>query len=771
MGFLDRIGLGRATQIEGPEPIWVCGRASTAKVCRAGPSAGGRCQTRFECTPTKSGKSWRCRRPASEGGPCEDGPLAGGTCGKPLEPCQPVKTLRAKREAVSKWIAALTLGVVVLAIAYAADTSLLMPGPITTAHGTLGKCSSCHTNTSDGQFGWLHAVVATADPRKDSEACLTCHKLGDTALTPHGLEIARLEAYTKRLESTPAASELPVEASVRDAVFPTEQAFSDGVFCATCHKEHQGKEMDLTAMSDGRCQTCHAVQFDSFHTDHPKFENYPFRRRTRINFDHSSHFRKHFPEWRSKKAKLEALPGECADCHMIGSQGGHMNVKPFEEVCSSCHLDQIVGVGRSTGPRGIALLTLPGLDVETLKDKRVEIGEWPEEAEGELTPMMKLLIGWDDERRKLLKDVGELDLLDLSEATDEQVAQVGKLAWEVKHLLFALSTARTTDVLKRLGTATGMPVDQELIAKLTANMPRDVLIAAQNEWLPKLGEEIDLARYEEWLKSSVAESTSLPKELAARAAEGGPENPLAEQKKTAQREAALRQAGPWRIDAFGRLIKGNAPPEPEFDSEDETDDDAQTSAAAPSAGVPIDAESWAELGGWYRQDFSVLYQPPGHADPFLKAWLDFTGRLYSKAESNLATPVFEQLTSEDAQGQCTKCHSVDAAIDRGRVMSWMPSSLATRESLFTKFDHEPHFGLVDEKGCLTCHDLSGAKGYQETYKGHDPYLFVSNFKPVEKNMCAECHGNEQAREDCLLCHKYHSKGVATPITATKIPEK
>jgi hypothetical protein len=67
--------------------------------------------------------------------------------------------------------------------------------------------------------------------------------------------------------------------------------------------------------------------------------------------------------------------------------------------------------------------------------------------------------------------------------------------------------------------------------------------------------------------------------------------------------------------------------------------------------------------------------------------------------------------------------------------------------------------------------LSGAKGYQDTYKGYDPDKFVSNFTPVKKETCASCHGKRQVRRDCLLCHKYHVNGVATPIMQTKIPEK
>jgi hypothetical protein len=63
-----------------------------------------------------------------------------------------------------------------------------------------------------------------------------------------------------------------------------------------CHREHQGAEFDLTAMNDSGCQTCHQQRYESFAADHPDFGAWPYERRTRIAFNHSSHQAKHFPE-------------------------------------------------------------------------------------------------------------------------------------------------------------------------------------------------------------------------------------------------------------------------------------------------------------------------------------------------------------------------------------------------------------------------------------------------------------------------------------------
>ena len=865
MKLLRGLRLGTGGQ-ESPDREWICGRLQAGKACRVGPTKRGRCQATYECAPALSGGTWHCRRPASNGGPCQQGPSPDGTCCNPIPPCSPVRSVRSKREVFATWLGLFVIGVMALGLTYSADTKFLMPGPITTAHSSISQCSGCHAKISDGQFGWLHALAAYAKPDEDTAACLTCHKMGQSAMNAHGLELESLELSTDRLQAVAAASPAPTTARIRNTIFPARGALAKGVFCATCHKEHQGKTFDLTSMANDRCQSCHTVQFTSFHKDHPKFENYPFRRRTRINFDHRSHFGEHFPETLKKEPQSKTVPGACADCHSSVQDRRHMGVKKFAQICSSCHLKQIVGSERATGPKGIALLTLPGVDVATLKEKNVPIGEWPELSEAEVTPLMRMLIGGDDEGKRILARIEELDLLDLTEASDADIATVEAFVWRVKELIHGLSTAKAPELMKRLGSITGEQLEPDLIAKLTASMPRDVLVAAQREWLPNLASEIAAPRQARAVPPAPAESAAEvslarrndPAEAAeTRESEGRgeaeadakeAEAPSAEAAESpaedkaeaetdsaeatdapepetdsaeAQSEAAEAKeedgedesqqaetvvpsgSGELRINIFGEIVRGSEdlktktePEEEETETaadsapaEDKTEtaeadeekpeetpeaaDTAEsTETAEASAPEAVDAESWAELGGWYRQDFAILYKPTGHADGFLRAWLDFTGRLYGRSGGAIASSVFDMLTSKDAQGQCTKCHSVDAGARYGRIMQWSPSSLATRSSRFTSFAHEPHFGLVDkERGCLTCHDLSGAPGYQTTYKGFDPKVFVSNFKPVEQSQCAKCHNKNAAREDCLLCHKYHVNDVTTPILSTRIPDQ
>ena len=64
----------------------------------------------------------------------------------------------------------------------------------------------------------------------------------------------------------------------------------------------------------------------------------------------------------------------------------------------------------------------------------------------------------------------------------------------------------------------------------------------------------------------------------------------------------------------------------------------------------VDPESWAEYGGWYRQDYAIFYRPTGHKDKFIYSWLSLTGPLAPKGDTSPAAAVFDFLTGKDAQG-------------------------------------------------------------------------------------------------------------------------
>lgn len=200
--------------------------------------------------------------------------------------------------------------------------------------------------------------------------------------------------------------------------------------------------------------------------------------------------------------------------------------------------------------------------------------------------------------------------------------------------------------------------------------------------------------------------------------------------------------------------------------------DRPPASAAPVISIEsnVDPESWAEYGGWYRQDYAIFYRPTGHKDKFIYSWLFLTGPQAPKGDSSPVAAVFDFLTGKDAQGSCTKCHSVDDIPGKGRVVNFSQPSVESKQGRFTRFIHEPHFGSLGDRGCLTCHAIEKDRAYSKSYEQGNPQSFVSNFGAVKKELCQTCHNGSKARQDCLTCHKYHVNGVITPIMSTKLPK-
>jgi hypothetical protein len=763
----------------------------------------------------------------------------------------------------------------------AQDTEFLMPGPLSSSHGAIENCSACHTNSGSGKLSWLHGLLA-GDPLADSKACLTCHKMPNTAFNAHGASAKALKQSTQRLTKIAADTPAPQWARTQNIAFPARDVVAGGLACATCHQEHQGVDFHLINISNEQCHSCHAVKFDSFDGHHPEFESYPFKRRTRIVYDHAAHFDKHFPEV-ANKDPTRRIPATCSSCHNSSADRRIMAVAPFEQTCTACHLDQIIGKERVSGPKGVAFLTLPGLDLRTLEKKNALIGEWPDASDAELTPFMKVMISRNERGRALIKTVNNLNLQDLHDASDDQIKAVTTLVWEIKGLFYALISAKASDVLADLDIGSGAKLGANLVADLTANIPRDVVISAQQQWLPNLATEMGDQKQSAWSTAITVSGSASPEEPSAADAPAPPtpsptvseaaastakldppvctvsilgqcllfkgrENEAEEAKaKATEPEGAAKTDSATATTEDGeQTVAAPEPPRPDEPEEaaastenangktddgeeavaaieppqtkaaDQTDDllsptpdelremqaaenasrskgtaggasagsdaaaaESQTGAASvTSIESDVDPESWAEYGGWYRQDYAIFYRPTGHKDKFIYSWLSLTGPLAPKGDTSPAAAVFDFLTGKDAQGTCTKCHSVDDIQGKGRIVNFFPISVDSKQGRFTNFIHEPHFqavgigqriGILENRGCLTCHSLEKVSAYLKSYEQGNPQNFVSNFGEVKKDLCQTCHNSGTARQDCLLCHKYHVNGVDTPIMNTKIP--
>jgi hypothetical protein len=793
---------------ERPDQKWVCGRLAAGYPCRIGPDGRGRCQATFECVPSKSGDTWICRRPDSAGGVCPNGPGPDGTCCNPIPQCAPRLSLAAKRARVVKWVMSLAIGFVAILAAYAGQARFLTPGPMTAAHSSLSNCGICHSNVADGKFDWLHTIFASTDPAKSADACLACHNMETTALNPHGLALDELERRTSAHREASTTDIAPMSLWIRDAVFATEDIASSRVFCTTCHKEHQGERFPLSAISNGQCQTCHAVQFTSFQDGHPDHGTYPFRRRTRLNYDHTKHFKVHFPETAKQAVGLAQQPDACGDCHIPGPGNRQIIVQPFEQMCGSCHLGQILGTDGAAESRGIALFSLPGLDLASLREKGAQIGSWPEDAyalETEMSPLLRLFVGSDAAGRELLAKIEKLNLLELESATAEDIEVVEKFIWQVKELIYAFATAKISDSeLVRTFTAEldVQYVDQQLLTELTASIPLDVWTGALRDWLPDLAKEISLHR--KGRPVPIPERTPLtPKAEAAPDSGDQANEPPADAEDGSdilgneddadilggEDDTDILGGGDDDTDILGgdddTDILGGEDDTDILGGEDDTDilggddtdilggeDDTDIlggpneppkdeTTEGDDGSLTVTPEEWAEFGGWYRQDFEIRYKPTQHSDRFVRSWLDFTSALMGLPQKILAEPVVRLLTKKGAPGQCAKCHSIDESETGALSVNWKPISLVNAIGQFTRFSHEPHFSIMDNRGCLTCHDLNPKADYAKSHQSYDPAVFESNFKPIEQGFCRECHAEDASGEDCQMCHVYHITVIDT----------
>jgi hypothetical protein len=193
-------------------------------------------------------------------------------------------------------------------------------------------------------------------------------------------------------------------------------------------------------------------------------------------------------------------------------------------------------------------------------------------------------------------------------------------------------------------------------------------------------------------------------------------------------------------------------------------------AAKPAAATPapapamLPAEDWVAAGGWYQpqESFSLFYRPIGHADPFLVAWLNAAARLRSENATAETPDAFQKLTDPQTPGLCLKCHTVEESSGMTMV-NWAPAQPNTKSHPFTTFSHTTHFSLVGDAGCQTCHALNPKAEYAKFFSresgtavAHDAVKFQSNFAPISKMLCAECHQPRIAGDGCVICHRYHA---------------
>ena len=130
-----------------------------------------------------------------------------------------------------------------------------------------------------------------------------------------------------------------------------------------CHLEHKGEMFNTRVLTGKQCNSCHKTKFESFSRGHAEFrEKFPYLKRNSINFNHVSHFNKHFEKSKNKG------PQTCTGCHNILKADRAVRSFGFDVVCAECHARQIIS-------KNLNLITLPEMPLPESEEDLIDRNE------------------------------------------------------------------------------------------------------------------------------------------------------------------------------------------------------------------------------------------------------------------------------------------------------------------------------------------------------------------------------------------------------------
>jgi hypothetical protein len=349
-----------------PNHKWICGHAGEGCPCRLGPTPSGNCRTTAECQPhaivrADGTKTWKCTRPKEYGGACETGPRPDGTCCRPVAPCKPVRSLRARRGLLTRVTIAASIGILLIGFSVGTRESFINPAPVSVHH-------------SGPDFERLLARKGG-----NGQGCVACHVEAGQTLTTVARSAAAASTGSLTLDRIWGGHPRDFSRIDRTCInCHTEHDFHQpnvaGITtCSTCHLEHQGSQA-LARVPERQCTACHAdatlmdtyaeqsrrmppelfapkttpglvihpgtrpaegftTVIHGFATDHPDF--HPVREKLRdpntLKFNHRLHLQGDtIPSLNGKKL-------DCAACHQPDAAGSFMQRVTFEQSCRPCH--------------------------------------------------------------------------------------------------------------------------------------------------------------------------------------------------------------------------------------------------------------------------------------------------------------------------------------------------------------------------------------------------------------------------------------------------
>lgn len=200
-------------------------------------------------------------------------------------------------------------------------------------------------------------------------------------------------------------------------------------------------------------------------------------------------------------------------------------------------------------------------------------------------------------------------------------------------------------------------------------------------------------------------------------------------------------------------------------------------ACAWAANLEYEAPAEPMAGGWYGDYLELKYRPAGHADPVLRAWLDLAAATVTEDDEegeSLGAVRETLLSAQRGPGACIKCHAVTSVAGEAEAIDGIDSGALSIEWHYQvdearplhRYSHGAHLKLVRPGavsmmdptiGCANCHELDTKAPYAAAFDDFDSTTFWSNFKPINKEVCEQCHGPSDVAQNCQLCHSFHEK--------------
>ncbi len=626
-----------------------------------------------------------------------------------------------------------------------------------TAHlpdnGVVYMCLECHTREPGDEINWRG--LRPTNSRKNTGNF--SHNIHYSLMTDDGCESCHI-------------------------LNPDEIASFGNMDKNTCGQCHQ------PGRAPAKCSICHDQLFANENQAHPEFVNYPHTRPTKIRFDHASHLQTYFDQ----EGLSDLAPTECTQCHRMDSSGKWMLFKNHKDNCDSCHTGENILPDLSDG-KGFTVFGIPKIDIRTLEEHGFNVGQWPTNSDGGFSEMMHLFLPRDDIQLQQILKGGNLNLHDLAGSDKDVLENVAKLTWHVKDIYFDIKTRNLSALAHRASKTTGLDptnrqlsiligslIEQNAITNTTTGFTnldqeitdfrsgkvRRLLVEVNPDIGPIQSQTAATQAYVECIKNNLQHSDSLVDTTIA-GSEFSVEKPIVEPVTPVRAQQGQAQVIP--LDSEDITYESG---EIQFDDMDKFDleeiDQSELEEPVPEIiqePESIREEDWAAGGGWYREGSTVRYRPGGHADAFIKTWLEIS----SSANEKISRRIYNSLNNKNSVGVCLKCHTSDQKQDQknpvsgnGSVINWQGFRPTRSEHDFDRFSHVSHFSLMTDDGCASCHILDPEADYESGFEDTDPSEFNSNFFDMEKVTCVQCHQPGRAPSDCLTCHRYHIDSIPNP---------